>query len=127
MTYSKNKGTKAETDLLKWLKANGHEDALRLPPMGANDHGDLTCLTDCWMDGCCAKDRTPLVVEVKHYAGERMSTALANGTAELEAEKANAGTSHGVLVVRRPGVTDAGRWYAVRLVKDDPEIGQGGL
>lgn len=121
---SKARGTKAETDLLRWLKANGHEDALRLPPMGANDHGDLTCMADI----PCGRGvvTVDVVVEVKHYAGERMSTALANGTAELEVEKANAGTAHGVLVVRRPGKTDPSLWYAVRLVKDDPEIGMGG-
>ena len=71
-------------------------------------------------------DRGDIVVEVKHYGAERMSTALVNGVAELEVEKRNAGTDRGVLVVRRPGKTDPGLWYAVRLVKDDPEIGMGG-
>ena len=123
---SKARGTKAETDLLRWLHGNGHFDALRNPPAGSKDLGDLTVLTDCWRDDCCNWDDVEVVVEVKHYAGERMSTALANGTAELEVEKANAGTAHGVLVVRRPGKTDPGEWYAVRLVKDDPEIGEGG-
>lgn len=129
MTYSKNKGTAAETGLRDWLIANGYP-ALRNPPAGAKDVGDLTvAITVDDHDEICpdchewgSKD-APLVVEVKHYGAERMSTALANGTAELEVEKANAGTSHGVLVVRRPGKTDPGLWYAVRLVKDDPEIG----
>ena len=124
MTYSKNKGTKAETDLLRWLRENGHE-AVRNPPSGAKDVGDLTVHMDVIDHDGWFQD-VPLVVEVKHYAGERMSTALANGTAELEVEKANAGTAHGVLVVRRPGKTDPSLWYAVRLVKDDPEIGMGG-
>ena len=117
---SKARGTKAETDLLRWLHGNGHPEAVRNPPSGAKDVGDLSMYN-------AEEGSYNYVIEVKHYAGERMSTALANGTAELEVEKANAGTSHGVLVVRRPGVTNPGAWYAVRLVKDDPEIGMGGL
>ena len=120
MTYSKNKGTKAETDLLRWLISKGHA-AIRNPPAGSKDVGDIKVFRGI-EDG----QTSHTIVEVKHYAGERMSTALANGTAELEVEKANAGTAHGVLVVRRPGKTDPSLWYAVRLVKDDPEIGEGG-
>lgn len=120
---SKARGTKAETDLLRWLHGNGHPEAVRNPPSGSNDVGDLRMWVDSKPDDEGWSHDVPLVIEVKHYAGERMSTALANGTAELEVEKANAGTAHGVLVVRRPGVTDPSRWYAVRLVKDDPEIG----
>ena len=116
---SKRKGTTAETALLRWLHDNGHPDALRNPPAGSKDVGDLETLAYCNEAGHYVR----CTIEVKHYSAERMSTALANGTAELEVEKANAGTAHGVLVVRRPGVTDPSRWYAVRLVKDDPEIG----
>lgn len=131
---SKARGTKAETDLLRWLHGNGHPEAVRNPPAGNADVGDLRCECERTFyapgdgkgPGLMTTYAFPVVIEVKHYAGERMSTALANGTAELEVEKANAGTAHGVLVVRRPGKTDPGEWYAVRLVKDDPEIGEGG-
>lgn len=113
MNKPKRKGTAAETGLLRWFGSVGI-DARRNPPAGSKDIGDLTVFD--W-------DRDDICVEVKHYGAERMSTALANGVAELEAEKRNAGTERGVLVVRRPGKTDPGLWYAVRLVKDDPEIG----
>lgn len=120
---SKARGTKAETDMLKWLKANGHEDALRLPPMGAKDQGDLTLLTDCWRDGCCQFDDVSVVVEVKHYGRDGVATAINSGLAELDVEMVNAGTRHGVLVVRRNGKTDPAEWLAIRKVRNDPEIG----
>lgn len=110
---SKARGTAAETGLLRWFRSVDR-DARRNPPAGSHDIGDLTVWDALGNE---------TVVEVKHYAGERMSTALAKGVTELEAEKRNAGTERGVLVVRRPGKTDPGLWYAVRLVKDDPEIG----
>ena len=110
---SKRRGTDAETGLLRWFRSVDR-DARRNPPAGSHDIGDLTVFDDIGND---------IVVEVKHYSGERMSTALAKGVTELEAEKTNAGTERGVLVVRRPGKTDPGEWYAVRLVKHDPEIG----
>lgn len=109
---SKRKGTDAEVRLLAWLKENGYP-AVRNPPMGSKDVGDLTVFIH----------KAEVAVEVKSY--KDVATALRDGLAELEAEKANAGTSHGVLVVKRRGVTDPGEWYAVRRVADDPEIGDG--
>lgn len=125
MNRSKARGTAAETALLRWLHGNGHPEAVRNPPAGTKDVGDLRFMcVDLRAEGMGLYAADPGVIEVKHYAEERMSTAMANGTAELETEKANAGTDHGVLVVRRPGKTNPGDWYAVRLVKHDPEIGE---
>ena len=114
---SKRKGSDAEIKLLAWLKENGHPEAVRNPPMGSKDVGDLRCLTDT---ATWPVDR-PIVIEVKSW--KDVAAALREGLAELEAEKANAGTTAGVLVLKRRGVTDPGRWFAVREVRDDPEIG----
>lgn len=119
---SKRKGSDAEIKLLAWLKEHGHEDALRLPPMGSKDQGDLTLLTDCWREhGGCQYDDVSVVVEVKSYKDQ--TAAINQGLAELDAEMVNAGTSHGVLVVKRRGKGDPGDWLAVRLVRNDPELG----
>lgn len=124
---SKRKGTDAEVKLLAWLKANGHKDAVRNPPAGAKDVGDLCCsvLTSPG-DGVYDPDDAmtwwePCVIEVKSW--KDVAAAMRQGIAELEVEKQNAGTGHGVLVLRRRGVTDPGEWYAVRRVCDDPELG----
>jgi hypothetical protein len=61
-------------------------------------------------------------VEVKSMAD--VARAINEGITELEMEKANAGTSHGVLVLKRRGITDPGEWLAIRKVCDDPEIGR---
>ena len=112
---SKQKGTAAETALLRWLQTNGHPDAVRNPPAGVKDIGDLRCLSPLVLGG------GPVTIEVKHYGN--VATAINSGLAELDAEMANAGTTHGVLVVRRNGKTDPGEWLAVRKVRNDPEIG----
>ena len=39
---------------------------------------------------------------------------------ELDVERANGGTSRGVLIVRRPGWPDPGEWFAVQRVRDFP-------
>lgn len=125
MNRPRQKGTAAETALLKWLHANGHGDAIRNPPAGSKDVGDLTCVT--WVDDLngCVGDRKPawVVIEVKHYGRNGVATAINAGLAELEREMENANADHGVLVVRRNGKTDPGEWLAIRKVRNDPEIG----
>jgi Holliday junction resolvase len=108
---SKQKGTAAETALLRWLREAGHL-AWRNPPAGNKDVGDL---------GVTTSDGGLTVVEVKNMAD--LARAINEGIAELDAEKANAGTDHGVLVCKRRGVGDPGRWLAIREVRHDPEIG----
>jgi len=112
---SKAKGTAAETALLRWLGEQGH-DAVRNPPAGAKDVGDLTVGV---IDVC--EGQYAVTIEVKNRAD--IATAIRDGLNELDVEKANAGTDHGVLVVKPRGKGDPGAWYAVRRVVDDPEIG----
>jgi hypothetical protein len=113
---SKRKGTDAEVKLLAWLKENGHPFSTRNPPAGNKDVGDLRV----WVDDPTT-DRAPCVVEVKNMAD--VARAINEGIAELETEKANAGTAHGVLVVKRRGKGNPGEWLAIRRVCDDPEVG----
>ena len=108
---SKRKGTDAEVKLLAWLHQNGHPEAVRNPPAGTKDVGDLRC----W------DDERPIVIEVKSYAD--VARAINDGLAELDAEMVHAGTDHGVVVVKRRGKGDPGEWLAVRKVRNDPEIG----
>lgn len=121
MNPSKRKGTHAETALLRWLHDHGHGEAIRNPPAGSKDIGDLRTLTECYVNGCCLEDDATVVVEVKNHAN--VATAINQGLAELDVEMVNAGTSHGVLVVKRRGKGDPGEWLAIRKVKNDPELG----
>jgi Holliday junction resolvase len=109
---SKQKGTAAEVGLLAWLREAGHL-AWRNPPAGNKDVGDL---------GVTTSDGGLTVVEVKNMAD--LARAINEGIAELDTEKTNAGTDHGVLVVKRRGKGDPGEWLAIRRVCDDPEIGR---
>lgn len=124
---SKRKGSDAEIRLLAWLHQNGHKDAVRNPPAGSKDVGDLTCDTFEFGDDLCpdcgffSPEDVDCVIEVKSF--KDVAAALRQGVAELDVEMGNAGTAHGVLVVKRRGVSDPGEWYAVRKVRNDPEIG----
>ena len=63
----------------------------------SDDVGDLDGLPDC-------------TAQVKNYAD--IARAIREGLAGLERQQQNAGTTHGVLFIRRPG----GRWIAVQTV-----------
>jgi Holliday junction resolvase len=108
---SKQRGTAAETALLRWLHDAGHR-AIRNPPAGNNDVGDLTLYLGPHIN---------VTIEVKNRRD--LAAAIRDGLHALEVEKQNAGTPNGVLVLKRRGVGDPGRWLAIRLVQDDPEIG----
>lgn len=116
---SKRKGTAAEVALLAWLREEGHPEAVRNPPAGTKDVGDLRV----WIDGDEPDFDEPeaVVIEVKSYAN--LANAINQGLAELDVEMVNAGASHGVLVCKRRGKGDPGDWIAVRKVRNDPEIG----
>jgi len=118
---SKRRGTDAEVKLLAWLHGNGHPEAVRNPPAGTKDVGDLRMWVDSGPDDEGWSHDVPLVIEVKNHAN--LAAAINQGITELDAEMVNAGASHGVLVCKRRGVGDPGRWLAIRLVKNDPEIG----
>src|SRR5690606_15879618 len=101
VSRSKDIGTRAETAVAKYLRANGFEHAERRALRGAADAGDITGTPGiCW--------------EVKARKRPISDTDVAAWLAETETEAAAADAEIGVLVVRRPGVGEAhaGRWWA---------------
>ena len=102
---SKAKGTSAEVAVLKYVRAHGYPWAERLALTGAHDQGDISLLPG-----------RLVVVEVKAHAtgatGQPTESLLTQWMAQTAAERVNAGADHGVLVVKRKGTTDVGRWWA---------------
>ncbi|MFI7628440.1 hypothetical protein [Microbispora rosea] len=101
---SKEKGTAAETAVVKVLRANGFPHAERRTLKGIHDQGDIT--------GCIG-----LCFEVK--GGDAAKNASDNQItawiAETETERINASADIGILVVQRRGVgpANADRWWAI--------------
>jgi hypothetical protein len=96
MSKAKQKGTAAETAVVKYLKENGFPYAERRALTGTLDKGDIT--------GC-----GPIVFEVKNHA----KIDLAGWIKELESETVNAQATTGCVVAKKRGTTDPGNWYAV--------------
>jgi hypothetical protein len=100
---SKNKGTAAETAVVRWARTNGFPGADRQPLRGNRDAGDI--------------DLAPgIVLEVKNHAGAAVGQPrpglLTGWMAQAELERLNAGAGYCPLVVKRGGTSDPGRWFA---------------
>lgn len=94
----KAKGDRAEREIAALLAdLLGFGVRRKLGAGRADDTGDLDGLPDC-------------TAQVKNYAD--LARAIREGLTGLETQQVNAGTTHGVLFVRRPG----GRWIAVQTV-----------
>ena len=92
---SKRKGDAAELEIAKYLSDHLGHDVKRMLGAGrADDVGDLHGIPDC-------------TCEVKNY--KDLATGINEGLADLDREQVNAGTTFGVVFVRRRG----GRWLAV--------------
>lgn len=96
MSKAKQKGTAAESAVVKFLQENGFIYAERRALHGTVDKGDIT--------GC-----GPIVFEVKDHA----KLTLSEWVKELEVEIANAKASTGSVVAKRRGKGNAGEWYAI--------------
>jgi Holliday junction resolvase len=96
MSKSKQKGTAAETAVVKYLKENGFVHAERRALTGNYDKGDIT--------GC-----GPVVFEVKNHK----TMDLAGWVKELQVEIDNADAMTGCVVAKKRGTTYPGEWYAV--------------
>ncbi len=94
MSKSKQKGTAAETAVVKWLQCNGYPDVERRALGGVLDKGDIAGLRS-------------MVLEVKDHA--RMD--LAGWIGEAEQERVNAGASHCAVVHKRRGKGNPNDWY----------------
>jgi len=102
------KGTANETLSARWFRAHGFPGADRKPKYGNLDRGDL--------------DLAPgLVAEVKAYklpTGHPTEGQLVKWMAQAAAERRNAGANYCPLIVKRPGTTDVGRWFAYLTFAD---------
>lgn len=101
---SKRKGTAAETALLRFAHLHGFPHADRQPLRGNRDQGDLALCPG-------------VVVEVKNHSGmpalgQPSAAVLAQWMNQTEVERTNARAAIGLLVVKRKGTTDPGRWFA---------------
>ena len=107
MTASKRKGTAAETALVKYLREKGFGQAERRALAGNHDKGDIA-------------GAGQLTWEVKNHGTYK----LAEWLTELEIEKENNGTEHGVVVAKPRGIgmDSVGSWYAILPVNDFVEL-----
>ena len=103
---SKAKGTKAETDFIRWLIKTGWPQAERRVLHGNADRGDVINLTD-------------LVCSIKmRKRGATMD--LSGWLRDLDGMRVNARDPNaeeppsGLLIVRRTGYPDPARWYAIQ-------------
>lgn len=96
MSKQKQKGTRAESAVVEFLRRNGFPYAERRALAGVNDKGDISGLG-------------PIVVEVKDH----QKITLAEFVAELKQEVLNAEAETGVVIVKKRGTLNVGEWYAV--------------
>ena len=107
----KAKGTLAETALVQWLRAQQHCGAKRQPLSGHKDIGDVVSHSG------------RVIWEVKNYSGNAATgqpgeKQLATWLAQADVERVNARARFGVLVVKRKGTTDVGKWWAYMGAND---------
>ena len=111
---SKNKGTAAETAVVRYAWSVGFTDAERIALAGANDQGDVVLMRD-----------PKIIIEVK--AGKAAQTAslgqISKWLDETRTERDNAKARHGLLIVQRQGFGNArvGDWECWTL-SDDHEV-----
>jgi hypothetical protein len=99
---SKNKGTAAETAVVRWAREHGYPHADRQPLRGNRDAGDIALCPG-------------VIVEVKNRrlaTGVPTAGDLTEWMRQTELEREVARADVGILVVKRGGTTDPGRWFA---------------
>lgn len=101
---SKQKGTAAETALVRYLKANGFPEARRQPLAGNRDIGDV------WV---CPWT----IAEVKVRTGPYSDADVDKWLLECETERVNAAADECWLVVKRVGKACPGNWWVIRWDK----------
>jgi len=105
---SRNKGTAAETALVRYAREQGFPHADRIALSGSADRNDVR-LTKELRNGVCVESKAGRAAET---AGDLLVDAW---MAECEAGRRNAQAALGVLVVKRAGYgpTRCGRWWAI--------------
>lgn len=100
MSKQKAKGTAAETAVVNWLKAQGRPHVERRSLNGVNDRGDIAGIPG-------------VVLEVKNH--QRM--VLSEWLEELAIEMKNDKAQTGIVIHKKKGTTDVGKWYATMPVQ----------
>lgn len=103
MSAARQKGTAAETAVVRYLNGHGFPTAERRALHGALDQGDVTGIPG-------------VVIEIKNHRKYAFSEWMAETAEETENAKADIG----FLVVKPRGVgaTRVGEWWAVLAVAD---------
>jgi Holliday junction resolvase len=102
MSKQKAKGTLAEVQLLKYLQDNNLL-AVRNPPSGVKDKGDLTIL-----------GKPSVTIEVKNCK----TMQLSEWVKEAVTEKENAGTDIGLVIHKKARTQDPSKWYCTLPVSE---------
>ena len=92
----KQKGTAAETAVVKYLKENGFTQVERRALQGNQDKGDVSGIEG-------------VVIEVKDHK----TITLSEWMKELKVEMANANVTMGAVIAKKRGTMQVGDWYAV--------------
>ena len=100
---NKVKGDAFERAVRDHVQANGFPWAEKTRAGYARDHGDLH------LDPLAMAKGSGVIVQAKNHA----RLALPDWLRGLEQQVADSGAEHGVLVVKRRGVGDAGKSFAV--------------
>jgi len=99
---SKQKGTACETAIVRFLRANGFGGADRQPLRGNRDAGDIAVCPGIIIEAKTSKRTGP--------PGLPPEQLLATWLDQTELERVNAGAAIGLLVIKRHGTTNPGRW-----------------
>ena len=105
MSKSKQKGTNAETAVVKYLKENGFTQVERRALQGSQDKGDISGIPN-------------VVIEVKDHK----TMTLGQWMEELKVEIKNDNAKSGVVIHKRRGKGDVGEWYASMPVHNWVEL-----
>jgi hypothetical protein len=115
MSTQRDAGTKAETAVVLWLRANGWPDVDRAPLRGLLDTGDLTGMPSHVLSVKHRSATSQLTWSAWLHDLQRMRRNVAarggtlGGAAELPC---------GLIICKRTGTTNVGDWYAMTTVAD---------
>ena len=102
MSRAKDIGTRAETAIVRWAREHGFPSADRGPLRGAKDQGDVLLCPG-------------IIVESKSHksaaAGQVGAKQLHAWLMETDVEAEHAGADFALLVVKRSGTADPGKWW----------------
>lgn len=97
---NKRKGTKWESDVVRYLKEHGLPDAHRVAQTGRDDSGDIHGVA-------------PFILQAKDWAN--LADALRNGVEGAHRQAAVAGVPFGAAVIKRRGKGAQGAYVAMDM------------